>query len=96
MKSIKLSTRIFMGISGACGFAFFLFAHQWFFHVALAPLKAAYIQFGINTFVFTFWGKGYLEYRGKGRWMFLIFALVPVVMATLTFIRVVLPVLLAN
>ena len=83
-------TTLWMIISGATGFAFFLIAN---FTKTLARLKvlAAAIQIAVNAFVFVTWLQGYLVSSGFARFVAFWGIVVPVIMAGITTYRVILP-----
>ncbi|HEY1074665.1 MAG TPA: hypothetical protein VGE59_03135 [Patescibacteria group bacterium] len=89
--SFKNQTKVWMAISGACGFTFFCIAN--FTHLLHGlTLLAAGIQLAINTFVFFSWKRGYQEaQRPLQKLVALTGTIFPVVMASITICRVIIP-----
>lgn len=86
-------TRRWMIVSGAVGFAFFLTCNFYLKQVVEWRTLTALGQIAANTFVFVTWRRGYLQATGRLRTFCLIGATVPVMMATITVCRVLIPLL---
>ncbi|MBX4181274.1 hypothetical protein KW807_00220 [Candidatus Parcubacteria bacterium] len=79
-----------MAVSGATGFTFFLVAN--FTHVfAGSSIVAAILQLVVNAFVFTVWKKAFRTSSGFKKFVAFWGVIVPIVMATTTIWRVLLP-----
>ena len=79
-----------MFISGLTGFAFFLIAN--FGHVFHGmDVLAGCIQISINTFVFLTWKRGFMQSTGFAKAFALIGTVVPIIMASITLVRVISP-----
>jgi len=95
MARSKRATGIWMTISGMTGFAFFLVANftNLFIH---ANFTAGCIQILINTFVFVAWLRGFRESTGFRKFVAFFGIIVPIIMASITIVRVLLPALLTS
>lgn len=82
-----------MVISGLTGFSFFLIAN--FTNLfAGANVLAGCLQLCVNAFVFTVWTKAFLQSIGFKKFVAFFGVIVPIVMATITIWRVLLPAIL--
>ncbi len=83
-------TSVRMAISGLLGFAFFLIAN---FSMVFADLHviAGLIQIAINVFVFVVWLHGYRTSVGFKKFVAAIGVAMPVIMTSITLVRVLLP-----
>lgn len=81
-----------MAVSGLMGATFFLIAN---FTTILHGLNlaAGCIQLAINAFVFCSWRRGFTESKGFARFVTFVGTIVPIIMASITLIRVILPAL---
>lgn len=80
-----------MAISGITGFSFFLIANFTNTFVGSAVI-AGFCQLIVNTFVFVIWSKAYKQSSGFIRSsVTLCGVIVPVIMASITLVRVLLP-----
>jgi hypothetical protein len=87
---MKDRTSLMMAISGATGFSFFLIAN--FTNLfAGAAVMAGCVQIAVNLFVFLTWGKAFLQRTGQRKWFAFCGVIVPVVMASITLSRVLIP-----
>ena len=82
-----------MMLSGLLGLTFFLVANftQLFYGL---DIVAGCIQITLNIFVFLTWKEGVLLNKGFKKFVALIGTVVPIIMASITIIRVLLPALL--
>jgi|GEM_PF-2063820 len=92
--TLTRGTRRWMAVSGLVGFAFFLACNFYLKQVVEWRTLTALGQIAANTFVFVTWRRGYQQTAGRLRTVCLIGATVPVVMATITLIRVLIPILI--
>jgi len=76
-----------MAVSGATGFVFFLVANFTQVFQGL-NLVAGLLQICMNIFVFMVWLKAFRESRGFKKFVAFWGVVVPVVMASITFLRV--------
>jgi hypothetical protein len=79
-----------MAYSGFLGFLFFVIANGTNFFSG-ASVIAGCIQLCINTFVFITWSKGFKQSKGFKRFVASFGVIVPLILATVTFWRVLLP-----
>ena len=79
-----------MAISGLAGFSFFLIAN--FTHIFVgSSLLAGSLQICVNAFVFMVWGKAFSQSKGFKKFVAFFGVVVPVVMASITIWRVLIP-----
>ena len=79
-----------MAISGLTGFSFFLIAN--FTHIFVgSSLLAGFLQLCINAFVFIVWKKAFSQSSGIKKFVAFFGVVVPIVMATITIWRVLIP-----
>jgi len=79
-----------MAISGITGFSFFLIANFTHLFVDLSA-TAGVLQLGVNAFVFIVWHKAFIQRTGFGKFVAFWGVAVPIVMASITLWRVLLP-----
>ena len=81
---------LWMGISGAMGFCFFLIAN---FSTILVELNvvAGTIQIAINIFVFLVWQYGFRHSTGFRKFVAFWGVIIPIIMTTVTILRVIIP-----
>jgi len=79
-----------MLVSGLTGFTFFLIANFTNFFAGLNML-AGWLQLCVNAFVFLVWKKAFLQSCGFKKFVAFFGVVVPVVMASITIWRVLLP-----
>lgn len=79
-----------MIVSGITGFSFFLIANFTDLFAGSSVL-AGCLQLCVNTFVFIVWTKAFIQSRGLKRFIALFGVIIPVVMASITIWRVLLP-----
>lgn len=91
-KNSPVRVKILMGISGALGLVFFVIANFTKMLYGFDILVGC-IQVTINVFVFLTWRQGFRQCTGFGKFVACIGTVVPVIMATVTIIRVLLPAL---
>jgi len=84
---------VWMAVSGATGFIFFLVANFTVLFHGSAVL-AGIVQVCINAFVFSVWLKAFQESTGVKKFVALFGVVVPVVMASITMWYVLLPAVL--
>ena len=82
-----------MAVSGITGFLFFIIANFTNLFVG-SSLLAAGLQLCINTFVFIVWTKGFAQSNGFKKFVAFFGVVVPVIMASITIWRVILPALI--
>lgn len=82
-----------MVVSGLAGVSFFLIANFTDFFTGSSVL-AGCIQLCVNAFVFVVWGKAFLESFGFKKFIALFGVVVPVIMASITICRVLVPAIL--
>ncbi|MCL5666677.1 MAG: hypothetical protein M1383_02805 [Patescibacteria group bacterium] len=84
---------LWMVISGITGFSFFLIANFTRFFAG-SSVTAGVLQVGVNAFVFAVWREAFLA--SAGFWKFVAFwgVAIPLVMASVTLCRVLLPAML--
>ncbi len=87
-----MNTRVWMVLSGAIGLGAFVIANFTDLFAGSSVLAGS-VQFVANAFVFVVWSHAYLVSRGLQKVVAGIGALVPLVMAGITLIRVFLPIL---
>ena len=81
-----------MMISGVCGLSFFCIANFTNFFINL-NIAAAVIQISINLFVFITWTMGFIHGKGFKRLIASFGVVVPFIMAGITIVRVIVPIL---
>lgn len=79
-----------MAISGLTGFSFFLIANFTNFFAG-SNVLAGYLQLCVNTFVFVVWKKAFTQSTGLRKFVAFFGVVVPVVMASITTCRVLIP-----
>lgn len=84
------SQTLWMAVSGLLGFSFFLIANLTNVFVEL-NVGAGFIQLVLNAFVFVTWLRGYRTSSGIKKFIAFWGVVMPVVMATITLVRVILP-----
>lgn len=84
-----------MTISGITGFAFFLIANFTNFFES-SNIIAGCLQVAINIFVFVVWTKAFLQSSGFKKFVAFFGVVVPIVMMSITLVRVLIPVLLSS
>ena len=82
--------KLWMAISGATGFSFFLVANFTNVFAGLS-LVAGVLQLAVNAFVFIVWHKAFVERTGFGKFVAFWGVVVPIVMASITIWRIFLP-----
>jgi lipopolysaccharide export LptBFGC system permease protein LptF len=82
--------RLWMAISGMTGLSFFLIANFTSLFSG-ASVIAGILQLGVNAFVFVVWGKAFKQSSGLQKFVAFWGAVVPIVMALITTVRVLLP-----
>lgn len=85
-------TSTWMAVSGVLGFGFFLVANFSFIFLELNILSAL-VQVVINGFVFVTWRRGYRESSGFKKFVTFWGVVTPIVMASITIWRVIIPAL---
>ena len=80
-----------MAVSGSAGFVFFLIANFTNFFVGSSQL-AGYVQLCINAFVSVVWTKAFFRSHGLKKFVAFFGIVVPVVMASITILRVLIPI----
>jgi hypothetical protein len=79
-----------MAVSGATGFTFFLIANfTTLFHGS--AVIAGCCQLAVNTFVFIVWSKAFVQSSGFKKFVAFFGTVVPVIMASITLCRVLIP-----
>lgn len=82
---------LWMGVSGALGFSFFLVANFTSIFLGL-NLIAGLVQVALNVFVFTTWFRGYRSCPpGFKKLVAFVGTVIPLVMMSITIIRVIVP-----
>jgi len=89
MKNSK-NAKVWMSISGVCGFGFFIIANFTNIMVGLDAI-AGCAQIVLNVFVFLSWRRGYKQFTGRGKYLALIGTLFPPITATITIYYVLIP-----
>ena len=84
------SQTLWMLASGLLGFSFFLIANLTDAFAGL-NVGAGFIQLVLNAFVFVTWLRGYRTSSGFRKFVAFWGIVVPIVMATITILRVILP-----
>lgn len=84
------NNRLWMAISAAIGFAFFLIANFTDIFVGLNVVSGL-IQIVINIFVFVTWLRGYRSSHGRARILTFFGVIAPPILAGTTLYRVVIP-----
>ena len=79
-----------MTVSGIMGLGFFLIANFTNVFVGLAVI-AGLCQLAVNTFVFVVWGKAFKQSSGFKKFVAFFGVIVPLIMASVTMWRVLLP-----
>ncbi len=79
-----------MALSGATGVTFFLIANFTNLFTGSSVL-AGCIQICVNTFVFIVWGKAFRQRTGFKKFVAFFGVVVPVIMASITLCRVLIP-----
>ena len=87
---MELNQKQKMAISGFVGFSFFLIANFTNTFKGL-NLTAGVLQILINTFVFVVWLSAFKSSTGKLKFVAFFGMIVPVIMASVTLIRVIIP-----
>lgn len=82
--------KLWMAISGMTGLCFFLIANFTNLFSGSSVI-AGIAQLGVNAFVFTIWRKAFLYSSGFQKFVAFWGVVVPVVMASITIYRVLLP-----
>jgi len=82
-----------MAISGITGFSFFLIANLTQVFVGSSVI-AGCIQLTVNAFVFTIWSKAFMQSSGLKKFIAFWGTVIPVIMASITLWRVLLPFIL--
>ena len=93
MADISLSVRLLMILSGATGLSMFLLANFYLKKHEGWRLATALLQISVNAFVFASWLNGFLQATPGtlAQLVALIGFVVPIIMASITLVRVVLP-----
>ncbi len=81
---------LWMTISGTTGLLFFLIANFTDLFTG-SSILAGCLQLCVNAFVFVVWTKGFLESRGLKRFIAFFGVVVPIIMASITIWRVLIP-----
>ncbi len=79
-----------MTVSGITGFGFFLIANFTSVFVELSVV-AGFCQLAVNTFVFVIWSKAFRQSSGFKKFVAFFGVIVPLIMASVTVWRVLLP-----
>lgn len=89
---MKTRIRAWMVASGLLGFTFFIVAN-FAPHLRNQGVVTGCAQIGINLFVCITWGNGYRQGKGLAKLVALIGIVTPIVMASITIIRIIIPAL---
>ncbi len=81
---------LWMVVSGTTGLSFFLIANFTNVFLGLAVI-AGFCQLAVNTFVFVVWGKAFKQSSGFKKFVAFSGVIVPLIMASVTTWRVILP-----
>lgn len=87
-----MKDEFWMVLSGAVGLGLFLIANLTTFMESMNVL-AGMLQLGANGFVFWAWGRAFLRAKSFKKIVAGTGAIVPLIMATITIVRVLLPAL---
>jgi hypothetical protein len=87
---MKDRNSLWMAISGTVGLLFFFIANFTDLFIGLSVL-AGCLQLCVNAFVFVVWTKGFVKSRGLKRFIAFFGVVVPIVMASITIYRVLIP-----
>jgi hypothetical protein len=85
---------VWMAISGVTGLSFALIANCTELFVG-SQVLAGVLQLGVNAFVFVNWRRAFLERSGWKKAFAFCGVVVPVLMASITLVRVLLPALVS-
>jgi hypothetical protein len=89
---VRDKNTIWMVISGATGFSFFLIANFTNIFIGLS-VTAGILQLFVNAFVAIVWGKAFIQSSGLKKFVAFVGTVVPAIMASITIVRVILPAL---
>lgn len=87
---MKDRNSLWMAISGTIGLLFFLIANFTDLFTGSSVI-AGCLQLCVNTFVFVVWTKGFVKSRGLKRFIAFFGVVVPIIMASITIWRVLIP-----
>ena len=92
---MKDKNSFWMAVSGATGILFFLIANFTdLFHNS--SVIAGCLQLCVNAFVFAVWTKGFAKSRGLKRFVAFFGVVVPIIMASITILRVLIPAIVSR
>ncbi len=88
--TLQKRTAFWMALSGLTGLLLFVIANFTSIFSGSSVL-AGCLQLIANTFVFISWSRGFQEATGLQKFIALLGTIVPVIMGTITIVRVLLP-----